>query len=515
MPIRRVFEAYLEGHRDLRPFFESWPGDVFANPPPRHSWWPGLAERLAKYQEAIGNEIEWNPAEAVIITGQQPALLGGPLYTVYKIATTVKLAGILAHKHGIGYTPVFWLGADDHDFDEASTAHILTRNHEPLTLTYRPEQDVIGLPMHRVPLEPSLHGLIDQAAEAATGSEFRDEIYSFLHSSLDKSSTFAEWSARIIARLFQGTGLVQIASNLQEARNAAQPVIEEEIRNPLVSTRLVNETGQRLAELGFEQQIVKNENECGFFLEVDGRRRKVLFESGRFVVPANDRRYTQEELRGLLGESPERFSPNVALRCIVQQYLFPVQAYVAGPGEVSYWAQLKPLFEHFGIGMPAVYPRARCILTNAKLNKLREKLRFDLNGALLFPPEALVNDALRATTRNPATEAFRRHRNAIERVLADLASELDKSPVPPSELASRIESDLDWYERSLLHVDEAQVEATRRQVLRLCNTFAPWRKPQERVYTVFSYLFEHGWGLIPRIIRDIDVESFGVDELEL
>ena len=82
-------------------------------------------------------------------------------------------------------------------------------------------------------------------------------------------------------------------------------------------------------------------------------------------------------------------------------------------------------------------------------------------------------------------------------------------------LAEDVGSKLDRIERAILSSDAAKTDATRKQLRRLCNSLAPMRKPQERVYNIFSFLFEYGWGLIPRLIDELDIESFERMEVEL
>lgn len=515
MPTRSLASSYKKEPEDLRPFYAAWPSDLLKGPPPTGACWPGLCEELEAYQQRIGN-VPPSWGDCFVVTGQQPALFTGPLYTIYKIATAIRLARRITEKFGTNCTPVFWQGSDDHDFEEARTAHILGKNHAPLSITYDPSQNIAGLPMYRVPLEPSLHDLIDRAAEAATGSEFSDVVRAYLHESLDASSSLADWNARIIAKLFAGEGLAIFTSECSSARLAARDVLAEEIQHPLRSARLINDAGEALEALHYARQIEKDAADCSFFLERHSRRCKVTFQNGLFEVGADGQRVAQDEMLELLATEPERFSPNVALRCIVQQRLFPAAAYVAGPGEVGYWGQFKPLFQRYKLGMPVVYPRAECILTTPKINKLRAKLGFDRGPAIDWSvPDLLLDRALRVAAANPMLDAFHKHRSRIADELRELAGELHKAPVAVSSLTDRINEAMDGYERMLLRADEARLETVRQQVARLCNVFAPFRKPQERVYTVFSFLFEHGWDLVPRIVREIDIESFETQEIEL
>jgi len=509
---------YVAEAPELMEFFGRPPSALLESAPRSAPWDASLVTALAEYQEAIGGRALFMGDEAVVMTGQQTGLLTGPLYTIYKAATAIRLAKKVHSRFGVACVPVFWAASDDHDFEEARTAHLLTKRHEVTPLRYDPAAAVEALPMYRVPLDPSLHGLVDHAASQAPGSEFRDEVAAFLHESLDASGSLADWTARILARLFRDTPLIVFVPHLPAARALAAPVIEQEIAQPLESTMLLNEAGKRLKEAGYHQQVAKGATACNFFIEMGGRRRKVLFEDERYVIPDEHVSCSTDELLRMLASAPERFSGNVALRCIVQQHLFPVAAYVAGPGEVAYWAQLRQVFAHFDTAMPAVYPRARCVLTTRKLDQLREKFGFALED-LAGPADDLAERALERTSRAPARDVLARHRETIGTALRPLPEELEPFNKTAARMArkaaQRWAQELDRVERTILKGDEAQAAAVGKQVARLCNALYPSRKPQERVCNIFSFLFEHGWGLVPRLIEEISVDSCDLKEIEL
>lgn len=516
-----LFDDYIADAPELRDFFATAYSRLFDSPGPVAHWAPALLAETNRFNEALDHPGGLTGTETLIITGQQPGLFTGPLYTIFKAVSAIRLARTFTERTGAPCAPVFWIGADDHDFEEVRTAHLLTRNHESLALRYAPEQDVSGQPLYQVPLSPMLHTLIDEAANQSTGSEFTRDVAAFLHASLDASSGFTDWFARIMARLFHDTPLRFFAPYQPEARAIAARVIEQEIREPLITTRLVNEAGQRLTALGYTPQVVKGENECAFFIEVNGRRRKVLFEEDHFHLPEEGRRHSREEMLALLHESPGCFSPNVVLRCVVRQAVLPVAAYVAGPGEVGYWAQTKPLFEHFGQPMPVVYPRLRAFITTAKLKKLMTKFSLAIDD--LSQPEAqLVERAMRSAAPHPALGLLETRRATVNREMESLLAEIQglrlKSESPlamATSAAEQIASALDRLERGITYADTVQAETIQKQVHRLCTALAPERRPQERHYTVFSFLFEQGWEFIPRLIRLLDEESFTLQEVEL
>jgi bacillithiol biosynthesis cysteine-adding enzyme BshC len=516
-----LYADYLAGASALRPFFAHGVRDLSAAGAGLPAWGAGMRDGLVAYQAQLGLARDIAPGSLAVVTGQQPGLLTGPLYTIYKAITAIKLARRAAEATGRPAVPVFWAAADDHDFEEVRGAQLLTQEHTALALRYDPVADIAAYPMHEVPLETSLHALIDQAADAATGSEFAAEVRAFLHGSLEQSRSFSGWFCHIMARLFRDTPLLIFTTEMPAARVAAAPIFAREISTPLESTRLLNAAGARLAALGYGAQVVKADDECAFFLMYGPRRRKVLYRADRFVVPEESQSFSQGELLALLSAQPERFSANVALRPIVQQQLFPALAYVGGPGEIAYWAQFRDVFAHFGQPMPIVYPRAQATLTTIKLNKLLAKYGFTAAG-LAQPREALLQHALESSVKSPALDTFRAGRSKVEGAADELRAALlavKKLDRPSADAAGaatdQIRAALDRLEKQLLRADSTQTETARKQVDRLCNTLAPDRKPQERVFTVFSFLFEHGWGLIDCLTESIDTDSFTMNEIEL
>ncbi|MEK7794465.1 MAG: bacillithiol biosynthesis cysteine-adding enzyme BshC [Candidatus Hydrogenedentota bacterium] len=516
--MRSFAKEYARGAADLLGFYAQPPSSLFDSAPASGIWDTTLVEAMRRYAQEIGSDATFMGNEAVIITGQQPAIFTGPMYTVFKAITVLKLSRAMRERFRTPVAPVFWIGSEDHDFEEARTAHFLTKDHRSLTLRYTPTEDVASRAMYRVPCDASLHEFIERAADESRGSEQSDDVRSFLHASLDASSSLSEWTARLLARLFRGTELVFFSPHLPEAREIGAAVIRREIETPLTSTRLLNEAGVRLERIGFPPQLTKGADECNFFLEIGEKRCKTVYINGRFETPESGERFSSVELLELLDNHSYRFSPNVALRCVVQQRLFPVAAYAAGPGELAYWAQLKPVFEHFSVPMPVVWPRASCVLTTLKLNKLRAKLGLELED-LALPSEELRDKAARAASTNPALQLARERGPEVERSIAALAEGLRAKDPTTADMAERLREEaraqLDRIERSIVRGDAAKNGAVFEQAQRLVNSLMPDRGPQERVYTIFSFLFEYGWDLIPRLIESIDPIRSGLQEIEL
>ena len=516
-----LVEDYRAGDAGLMAFYGGDHRDSLHRGVSPAPWNPALVKDIRQFQTRIGGTGTMEGHEGVFITGQQPGIFTGPMYTIYKAITAIQLARAAQEASGEPFVPIYWVGGDDHDFAEISEVHLLGKGQidVPLGLSPTPAQPAASI--FRLPVPNSLHELADLAAAQAPGSEFTAEILNFLHESLDASANLSEWHARLMARLFHDTPLVFFTPDLAEARRAAIPIFEREIRNPLESTRRLNDGGARLEAAGYGAQVVKGDDACNFFVERRSMRCKVRFAEGAFLLPDTGERFTQAEILELLHREPELFTANVGLRCVVQQELFPVRAYVAGPGELAYWGQLKSFFEFFERPMPLVYPRIRGAITSLKSNKLLAKNGLKTSD-LYGTAEAVEERALRAGVQDPSLAVLSRHAQSMLAELEAMQGEFEglgkagKHAVPlGGQFQSQVQQGLDYLERSLLRADENRTATVRSQLARLSTELAPNRKPQERHYTIFSWLFQYGWELVPRLTAALDHDNFSLQEVEL
>ncbi len=519
-----LLQRYASGDPAVMEWFAAAPESLTATAPPGRSWDLPLAEALRALQPKLGLAREFRGDEPVIITGQQPGLFLGPMYTLLKAVTAVRLAREMRERHGGACVPVFWVASEDHDFEEVRRAWFRDNAGGIIERVYTPADnsgaaaDVAGLPMHKVPADASLHGWIDELAAACAGSELTGETAALLHDTLSEAASVSNWFARLMAALFKDTDMIIFAPHMQTARAAGARVIRGEIESPLETTRLLAEAGEGMRAAGLEPAIVRAEDACNFFLMVGGRRRKVLYRRGRFELPEEEGlSYGQAELLELLAAEPGRFSPNVALRPVVQQVLFPCAAYVAGPGEVAYWAQLKRVFARFSVDMPVVWPRARAVMITPK-----ERRRLNETGLtvddLMLPERECLDRALDAEAAPPVLEKVARRRAEAGTALEALEGELAGVPGDGAAMVRKMREHLnggfDRIEARLRRGDEDRLRRATQELERLRGSLAPMRKPQERVFSPFSYLFSQGPGLVARLLDELSLDYTRTQEVE-
>jgi bacillithiol biosynthesis cysteine-adding enzyme BshC len=315
---------------------------------------------------------------AVVATGQQVGLFLGPLYTIYKAATAVVLARTLAAESGVPCIPLFWLQTEDHDYAEIASAAIPNpRTHHEVAPLELPDDGACD-PRASVAarlLPASCARLVDALADALVDASFRPlphaaEVIGLIRDAYRPGVPVGRAFARVLGALFADEGLVILDPRTPAIAALAAPIVRRALVDDARLEALLVERGQALDAAGFGAQVrLRPGSPLAFFHLVDAhgpRHRLGRRPDGTFDVLGLDaadgsspERLDQAELLALLERDPLRFSTSALLRPIVQDSLLPTAAYVGGPAEVDYFAQLLPLYGAFELAPPLVAPRAR------------------------------------------------------------------------------------------------------------------------------------------------------------
>ncbi|HEY3324557.1 MAG TPA: bacillithiol biosynthesis cysteine-adding enzyme BshC [Planctomycetota bacterium] len=341
------------------------------------------------------------PKTVVVATGQQAGFLGGPLYTLQKALTAIKLAQELsARGGGVRAVPVFWVASDDHDLAEIDHAYAL-----------QPDGTILRV---RAPLTPESQGC--SACDAfvdASAPEFRAQLSAALPDPaiLDEtlriygSGSMSDACSRLLLKWLGHLGLIVVQAH--EQRRFGRDIFLRELTDFDVIARLIQEAAVALKSAGYKPGFsTQSRLVPHFFMTAAGRIRAhldpVKDASGAFFQERSQsfalrklepRRYSADELAGLIRQQPELFSASAALRPVLQQAIFPVVAAVLGPGEIAYWAQLRKVHEHFGAVWPVIYPRATLTLIDPQGEKAMRKLRIAPGPDLFLDSAAMERKA--------------------------------------------------------------------------------------------------------------------------
>ncbi|MDP4161437.1 MAG: bacillithiol biosynthesis cysteine-adding enzyme BshC, partial [Bacillota bacterium] len=305
----------------------------------------------------------------VVITGQQAGILTGPLYTLYKAMTTIRLAQEQREKLGRPVVPVFWIASEDHDWLEIQSTYILDSQGRPAACRLIGDGGGESVGNQSVPDWEMIEA---QLVEAMPDGEFRLSVLKQCQHFLEQAENLTQWFALTLQWLVQKWGLIFFDPMLPEFKRLAAPMYEKILKTNADVRDALTERTKEWVDLGFKPQIQPTGGEVNLFLSIP-ERRAIMRNEQTFYLRGQEKQWDFDTLNILLAQSPERFSPNVVTRPVVQEYLFPTLAYVAGPGELNYWAQLGKVFNTLGFVMPILYPRLSAVVLTASWQKSLKK----------------------------------------------------------------------------------------------------------------------------------------------
>jgi bacillithiol synthase len=501
--LTRLFADYTASHEPIAPFFVSspWWQDWRSAPAQPASLRSGVADLLREQNLAWGAgekvlaQIERLRAGAgAVVTGQQVALFGGPLFTLLKAATVVQRA------QAAGLVPIFWLATEDHDLAEVD--HItLPARHALHTLRLHAEEPSAGRPVGSLPLGSKIGPLLDRAAELIGGTPEFD----LLTASYTPDATFASAFARLLTAVFAEQGLVVIDASSRAFHALGAPVLRHAIDHAAELEAALHERDRLLAERGYHSQVlVAPGSSLLFLLDAETGTRVPLRRKGETWL-AGKTTLATADLLAILDAEPERLSPNALLRPVFQDFVLPTAAYIAGPAEIAYFAQSQVLFEAIlGRTTPAL-PRLSATLIEPAIDKLLAQHELSLADVLQSHPDELAH---RLGARAIPVEGKRQLAATGHALDGELDALLAWTQSVDAGLAraARVAASKMRYQmnrlRRLAANYQLQNEASiRRHVDTLSFNLFPDRHPQERTIGGIAYLARYGAPLIATLIE--------------
>jgi len=447
-----------------------------------------------------------DPSTRVIITGQQAGLFGGPLFTLLKALTAMKLAARVEREHGTPVVPVFWIDAEDHDWAEVSGCTVLDDALTPRTIRLADLAGAGERPIAGLTLSDDITGAIDELASALPDTEFRDEVVSGLRRAYQPGRGMAEAFGHWMETVLGPHGLVVYDSSDPAAKPLARDIFVKEIAQPGKTAELASVAGQQLVERGYHAQVTPHEGAISLFHLVSGRE-AIKAVNGHATIGGHPT--SLEQLGVEAATTPEHFSPNVLLRPIVQDAIFPTICYVAGPNELAYLGQLKGIYAHFGIAMPLMYQRATATLVDSATVRFLSK--YDLPLMSFQPRDEKALNTLLESQLPPTVE------HALSSVTSLIAERMDALAQVVPQIDPTLEGTVRTtlgkmqHEMQTLHAKVIQAakrkdETVRRQFQRAQSLTFPSGHPQEREVGFVWFLNRYGPALVSRLSEDVPLE---------
>jgi bacillithiol biosynthesis cysteine-adding enzyme BshC len=452
---------------------------------------PGAAARLARFVEEGG---------AMVTTGQQAGLFTGPMYTIHKILTAIRLAKALEERLGIVVLPVFWAASEDHDFDEANHTYLVDGAGKLRRLAVS-ATDTRPVPMSEMRLGEDIEKLSGELLDVVGGIGGNDVDLRDVLTTYRVGKTVAEAFRGTVERLFAGFDLLVTDAADPHVKRASLPVLLGDVERAAEHERLVRERTEELQAAGYSAPVMVRQGAANVFFHGPAGRERLAKTRDGWIAREAKIRFTVDEVAERMRAEPGAFSPNVFLRPVVESAVFPTLAYVGGPAETAYFAQIGPLFQAFGIIPPIAYPRFGARLVPDEVAAKVAELGIS-DEELRLPEHELAS--LLAKRRLPKEIGER-----LQTIRVSLVEEFGRL----MDAAAGIDFNLDVAvgarrNRALLEVAEAEAKilahakkndrGITHDLPLVRNHLMPLGTPQERVLNVLPYL-----AMRPTLLRDL------------
>ena len=512
--IRRLAADYAYDFHSVAPFFSGDPSDRAAwtaaiersqAHPRRRSEIAAVIAAQQRHRNAPARAIEAGQRLAdgrtvAILTGQQAGLFGGPLFTLLKALTALKLADQVTRDHHVTAVAIFWIDAEDHDWEEVRSCTVFDEELSPRTVVLPPRATPDAAPVATVRLDESIGPVIDELEKLLPPTEFRSSLIADLRASYMPGVGMAEAFGRWLERVLGDRGLIVYDSSDPASKPLVSEVFARELSMPGRTAKLAALAGSDLVARGYHSQVQAQDDNSLALFHLEGGRRTIRQQDGEFVV--GDKNYPAAVLVQEASDRPSGFSPNVLLRPVVQDTIFPTICYVAGPNELAYLGQLRGVYDHFGVPMPLMYPRATATILDSTAGRFVTKYQLPLE-ALQAQDEAALNDLLKTQIPPAVEQSFTEAAQAIETQMTRLVEALPALD-PTLEGAGRsalgrMQHDLQTLHGKIIQAAKRRDETLRRQFIHARALAFPNGHAQERTIGFVSFLNQYGPALVDRL----------------
>lgn len=509
---QKVQEFYNGNFRDLTAF-QRQVDKVQSRRLQRESLQAILKEQNQNYgcsEQTLGNINKLVEEQAcAVVTGQQVGLFSGPLYTIYKALTAIKLTAYLNQTCKGCFVPIFWLASDDHDIAEINHITLLNKNNEIEDVRYQSHLSNNKIPASKIFLTPEILNCIQHLEDLIHDSEFKEEIISHLSEAYQPGRSFTEAFAVWMMRLFKPYGLIFIDASHPSLKELGKKVFHYEIAEDSPSSQQAIETSNKLKQAKYNSQIQLHKGILNVFF-AEQERQTIQLKDGVFCIKDTQQSYKKDEFLAMLGKKPHIFSPNVLLRPIYQDSLLPTVAYIGGPAEIAYFAQMKGVYESFDLPMPIIYPRKTITLIEKKIDKVLKN--YDLQIQYIWQNvDRIINEIAKKQIPDSIEKAL-----SVATVHLELDFEFIKQEILAFEPAlenstdatlRKLNQQFKFLEEKILQASKKRKGIVIQHIHKALNNLYPNHRLQERVFNIAPFLIKYGYAFTDRLYKAIDINN--------
>ena len=446
-----------------------------------------------------------------VVSGQQVGLFTGPLYTIYKALSAVKLAECMSQR-GIKAVPVFWMATEDHDFPEVAKAEFINRDCVFSSVSAPAELHPEGLPVGRVTLDESLQATIQNLLSALPQTEFSEDLEKLLRDAYQPGRSYGDAFAHLMSQLTGEQGLILLDPLDSQLKHLAAPLYAEAARRAHEIANAIVTRSRELEAAGYHAQVAPSENSFPLFWHDENGARHALArtDSGSYQAKNGGKEHSAEELAAWALREPERFSPNVTLRAVVQDFLLPTVAYYGGAAEIAYFAQTAEVYRLLDRPVTPILPRAS--LTMVEKHTWRSLERYGIRLLDFFAGvDHVVARVVAEYLGKETSEAFAHTTTTFNDELDSLQEQLRRVDPTLAEALEKgrrkINYQIDGLRTRFQRAQMGRDEAVHRQIERAFDLLYPGKTLQERRINITSMLARHGRYVIDWIYDAIDLGS--------
>ncbi|MFC3211203.1 bacillithiol biosynthesis cysteine-adding enzyme BshC [Planomicrobium okeanokoites] len=515
-PSSKLMSDYINGDENLRRYFSYNPdmssfGSRLQKLQKHNVDRQRLSAVIRSYMEPYGisgkaeeHLQDFEDGASVVVTGQQAGILTGPLYTIHKAISAIVLAKQAKEELNTKVVPVFWIAGEDHDLAEIShlyreiNGRVEKLNFPHVEYGKKTASTAI---LNKARITDFLNEYFRSLPETAYSKELQQMIFGFL----ETTETYTEFFSSLLNHFFNEEGLLMIDAAYPEMRKFESEFFKRLIELSPAIAKEVYTAEQELVAQGYNPPLSAEEDAAHLFITVKGERILLKREGETFTGNDGKVRFSVDDLLNIAEQSPEMLSNNVVTRPLMQEMVFPVLAFVGGPGEIAYWSLFKKAFEILGMEMPVIMPRLGMTLVNRKVQLLLEKYGSNFEDvAVKQKTKQLKADLLDAVREKEAEKL-------IEDLEAKIQMDYDSIQQRMTEvsrgLAPLVEKNLQFH---LKQLDFLKHKLEDEVILQnsvqfghydfLENELLPNGSLQERIYNPVSYMNEYGMDLVNQLL---------------
>ncbi|MDX1639635.1 MAG: bacillithiol biosynthesis cysteine-adding enzyme BshC [Balneolaceae bacterium] len=518
LPFSDLFRTYVTNYDKLSRFYSANPfaaeairqhADSVTVPQDRDTMAELLAtfnKRFNLHENALHNIERLRGEKALaLVTGQQLGIFGGPLYTVLKTVTTIHLAAKLERELDRPVVPVFWLADEDHDYDEVKQVNLLDRDElQTFSLDYKRDSYP---PVAELTLDSTFLDFKEQIRDGLFETDFTGQLWKLLNRTYSGEKRFDTAFGQLISRLFSRHGLILAGSNCRPIKEKARGCLKVAIRQADRIRRNLEQQSTVLEEQFHRQATIYDSNL--FFLDDRQGRTKIMRNGDRWKTDGG-REWTTEQLVELIDTEPERFSPNVFLRPILQDLMVPTLGYVAGPGELAYYGQMKTMYQVFKRRMPVIFPRLSATIVEPAIDRILGELPFEF-GEYNNRIEDLESEYVDQSEQHDIEAIFRDWKQKVGEISdqgKDRVKEIDSTLEGAAGKATAVYfGELDKLKGKVYRSVKQQEETQLKRIRKIKANLFPGGELQERTVSFIYFMNKYGIDIWDQLLAELEEDE--------